>query len=135
MIGFPQRLDEQTFRFINHTLGNPVGDWFFPLFNHAAPFLPVFALALGWLAYCNSRRFWLIALMVILSVTLGDSLIFNPLKMAIGRSRPAASLADVRTLASGATGGYSFPSSHAANAFVVAAILSVFFPECLPRSL
>ncbi|MBI4027756.1 MAG: phosphatase PAP2 family protein [Verrucomicrobia bacterium] len=118
-----QALDERVFRLINGALVNPVCDWFFPLLNHAAPFVPLLMLGLGWVAYCNSRRAWLVALGLVLGVAMGDGLVFNPLKQIIARPRPAASHTDVRALASGAGGGYSFPSSHTANAFLIAAVL------------
>jgi len=124
-----KNLDELFFRFINQALANPIGDAIFPCLNHAAPFVPLFLIVLGWIAYRNSRRIWLIAFLLILSVLLGDSLIFNPLKSRIARPRPAATLQDVRSLASGAAGGWSFPSSHTANAFLIAAILTFFFKK------
>ncbi|GEM_PF-140553 len=129
MIELLQRLDERLFRFINHTLANPIGDWFFPSFNHAAPYFPLLMIIIGWLAYSHSPRLWLLTLILIIGVALGDTLIFNPLKEWVSRPRPAVSLEGVRTLASGATGGHSFPSSHTANAFLVAAILCSFFPK------
>ncbi len=123
MFHFLQEIDENLFHLINQTFANPFADWFFPLFNHAAPFLPFLVLGLGWLAFSSHRRYWLIAFVVTASLMIGDAFIFNPLKQWIARPRPAAVLENVRALASGATGGYSFPSSHTANAFLVATLL------------
>ncbi len=127
MIFFLQRLDARGFGWINQGMANPVGDWFFPCLNSAAPFVPLLVVLLAWLAFRNSRRHWIVALLVVAGVTMGDSLVFNPLKKAVARPRPAATLVGVRALASGATGGFSFPSSHTANAFLAAAILSAHF--------
>lgn len=128
MSGLLQAVDERLFGLINRSLANPLGDAILPRLNHAAPFIPIAILGLIGLAYCNSRRLWLLAGCLVLGVALGDALIFNPLKHQIARPRPAAVLTDVRTLASGAAGGKSFPSSHTANAFLVAAVLAGMFP-------
>lgn len=124
-----QHLDERLFRLFNHALANPVGDWLFPLFNNAAPFIPLLVLALALLARSHSRRLWLLALALVAALALGDGLLWNPLKEFLGRPRPAATMPDVRALVPGATGGHSFPSSHTANAFAAAAILSAVFPS------
>lgn len=129
MTGALQRWDEVLFHFINRACANPIGDAVFPLFNHAAPFLPLALALAAWLAWRNSPRAWKWALAIILGIALGDSLVFNPLKKALGRSRPAATLKDVRALAPGATGGWSLPSSHTANAFLAATMLAAAVPR------
>jgi len=124
-----QRCDEAIFRLVNHGCANPLGDALFPIFNHAAPFLlPALVLA-AWLAWRHSPRAWRWALALLLGVALGDSLLFNPLKHLLARPRPAATLPDVRALAPGATGGWSLPSSHTANAFLAAAMLAAALPR------
>ncbi|MFZ4695226.1 MAG: phosphatase PAP2 family protein [Verrucomicrobiia bacterium] len=129
MIGVFQRWDEILFRLVNRSCANPVGDAFFPLFNHAAPLLLPALVLTAWLAWRNSPRAWKWALALVLGIALGDSLVFNPLKKAIGRPRPAATLKEVRTLAPGATGGWSLPSSHTANAFLAATMLAAAVPR------
>ncbi len=127
MLEYLQQLDEALFRFINQNLANPVTDWIFPLLNHAAPFVPLAVLGSAWLAYRNSRRLWLMVLLLVLGMGMGDMLVCYPLKQMIARPRPAAVMKDVRILASGAAGGYSFPSAHTTSAFLAAAILCSFF--------
>ncbi|MCC7519115.1 MAG: phosphatase PAP2 family protein [Verrucomicrobiae bacterium] len=129
MIAVFQRGDEALFRFVNRSCANPFGDTFFPIFNHAAPFLPLALALAAWLAWRHSPRAWKWALALVLGIALGDSLIFNPLKHFVARPRPAAARSDVRALASGATGGWSFPSSHTANAFLAAAMLAAAAPR------
>jgi len=124
-----QQLDEALFRFINQNLANPVADWILPLLNHAAPFVPLAILGSAWLAYRNSGRLWLVVLLLVLGIGLGDMLVCYPLKQMISRPRPAAVMKDVRILASGATGGHSFPSSHTTSAFLAATILCSFFEK------
>lgn len=128
MQAFFKMLDETLLRWINVDLANPLGDFIFPLFNHTAPFIPIIAIILITLILKNSPRAWLIACTSIICLIIGDFLIFNPLKQWFARPRPAASLSFVHTgLASGATGGFAFPSSHTANAFLLAAVLGYFF--------
>lgn len=124
-----QKLDIQVFHFINGRLANPVGDGFFTLFNHASPFMPLLIVGVVWLAYQPSRRRWAIALLLVAGVALADAIVFNSMKHLVARPRPAATLEGVRALASGAKGGFSFPSSHTANAFLIAGMLSVFYPR------
>ena len=125
-----QKVDEMLFRFVHETLAHPAGTFFFPLFNHAAPFIPLFIVLIAWIAYRHSRKVWLVALIAVIGAILGDLLVFNPLKHLIQRPRPAVTMTDIETfLASGEKGGYSFPSSHTANAFLVASVISAFFKK------
>jgi undecaprenyl-diphosphatase len=123
-----QKFDEAVFHFINQSLANPLGDWLLPIFNYGAPFVPLMILGLAWCAYRNSKPAWILAAILIVATILSDGLVFNTLKKAVARPRPAKSL-QVRQLAEGATGGHSFPSSHTANAFLVATILTAAFPR------
>ncbi|MDD2709608.1 MAG: phosphatase PAP2 family protein [Verrucomicrobiae bacterium] len=127
MLDFLKGWDAWGFRLINQGCANPLGDVVFPCLNHGAPFFLLLFLGLGWLAWRNERRWWWAAGLVVLAIVVGDAGIFNPLKHWLARPRPAATLENVRALASGAGGGFSFPSSHTANAFLAAAILMSFF--------
>jgi len=129
MSTFLQNLDESLFRFINGTLANPLGDFIFPLFNSGFSFLPFLVFGIVWLSFRNSRRLWVIFWVSIIAVVLSDWLVFNNLKKTISRPRPAATLEGIRTLASGAAGGHSFPSSHTANCFLLATILAACFKK------
>ena len=121
--------DIALFRFINSTLANPVADAILPALNHAAPFVPFLVVAGLWIAWQSSVRSWLMGLALAAALILGDELIFDGLKDVVNRGRPASTLENVRVLASGARGGASFPSSHAANAFLAAAVLCYFLPR------
>jgi undecaprenyl-diphosphatase len=122
-----QQLDDRWFLRINHVLADSVASAVLPCLNHGAPYFLLLVAVLGWLAYRNSRRHVMILVVVIVGLVLGDAAIFNPLKHLFSRSRPAVHLHEARILASGATGGCSFPSSHTANAFLAATVLSYFF--------
>lgn len=123
------KLDEAVFRFINSTVSNPVSDFIFPLFNSGSSFIPLIIAGIIYLTIRNSTRLWAIFFVVIAFVVVSDWSIFNPLKQLIARHRPAATLDHVRILASGAAGGWSFPSSHTANCFMAATMLGFLFPS------
>src|SRR4029077_3785030 len=65
-------------------------------------------------------------IMLGLIVPLGDGLVTNMLKHAIGRDRPFLALQDVHLLV-GKTNSGSMPSGHAANWFAGAMVLFVYY--------
>jgi undecaprenyl-diphosphatase len=125
-------VDQTLFFWINKSLANPVLDQICPFFNHAAPFVPLILIGLAAAFYHNSVRLWKIILILALAIVVTDLLVVNTLKQLIHRPRPAAILEGVRTLASGATGGHSFPSSHTSTAFLCALYLSMFWRSWAP---
>jgi undecaprenyl-diphosphatase len=127
MPDFLSKLDEALFHFINCSLANPLGDFLFPLFNSGFYFIPFLFVGIIWLSIRKSQSLWIIFGVTVLAIAINDSLVFNPLKQMIGRTRPAVHWTDIRVLASGATGGFAFPSSHTANCFLAATILGVGF--------
>src|ERR1035437_10934319 len=90
-----QTLDTELFRFINLTLVNPVFDVGMPLASHNPLFGPLLAVALVLLVWKGRARGALCVLMLALILPLGDGMVCNTLKHAIGRPRPYAGLPDV----------------------------------------
>src|SRR4249920_688479 len=106
-----QALDESLFFFINQKLSNPLLDWFMPFLNWNPIFIPALiclAIALIWKGGTRARIFLAV---VILVVTLGDSLICNTIKNAVNRPRPIHQIAEVN-LRGGKGGSGSMPSAH-----------------------
>jgi 4-amino-4-deoxy-L-arabinose transferase-like glycosyltransferase/membrane-associated phospholipid phosphatase len=119
-------IDVALFRFINHTLSNAVFDRVMPQFSSNPAFIPavvVLALAVIWRGTPRSR---MCAVLVVLAVTLGDSLVCNTLKQWIARPRPFLDLADA-IVHGGQGGSGSMPSSHAANWFAAATVMALFY--------
>ncbi len=121
-----QAIDTTLFRFINQSLANPLFDWLMPrLAGHAlfVPALLVLALLLIWK---GGRRGRVFVFLLVLIVSLGDGLVCNKIKKAVGRPRPGITLADTRGLL-GSSGSGSMPSAHAANWFAATMVCWVFY--------
>ncbi|MBN2506583.1 MAG: glycosyltransferase family 39 protein [Verrucomicrobia bacterium] len=120
--------DVALFRFVNQTLSHPLLDCVLPLFSSPpclAPLLLMLALGVLWKGGVRGRV--LVAVLVLI-LALGDGLIVQLLKDALGRPRPFQALPDVR-LPAGRAGGGSMPSSHAAMWFAAALVARVFHPR------
>jgi membrane-associated phospholipid phosphatase len=145
-----QTLDVELFRFVNHTLINPVFDVVMPLASSNAFFAPLLPVAGVLLVWKGRARGTVCVLMLALIVSLGDGLVCNNVKHLVGRLRPDSILSDVHRPGSGAPApsmpppappegeklapaavpqgdGASMPSSHAANWFAATMILFIYY--------
>ena len=145
-----QTLDVELFRLVNLTLINPVFDVVMPFLSGNALFPPLLMLAAILLVWKGRTRGAVCVLMLALIVPLGDGLVCNTLKHAIGRPRPYAALPGVHrpgrsansdamsaapsprdgTPALPSHGGgelTSMPSSHAANWFAATMIFFIYY--------
>jgi len=114
------QLDVQTFFFINKTCANPVCDVVMPLMSAIGSGQGIFVLSLLALLLAKAeKRKAALVLWAGLTVTYYLSAV---LKETIGRPRPFLVLAGVNLLAS--TGRHSFPSTHAMQSFMAAAVAS-----------
>jgi len=127
-----QAIDTALFRFINQSLVNPVFDWLMPMlaggpkvagFTLFVPALLIIAIAL---CKMGGRRGRLCVLFLAIAVLLGDTLVINNIKKAVGRPRPCIALEDTRALL-GRNDSGSMPSSHAANWFAATMVLFIFY--------
>lgn len=121
-----QSIDTALFRFVNHTLANPVCDWLMPLLSGGNWFvLALFPFA-AFVVWKWRARGALCVLFAALAVALGDGLVINTLKHALDRPRPFLILADAHVLI-GKGGSGSLPSAHAANCFAAAMVAFIYF--------
>lgn len=111
-----QTLDAGLFRFVNHTLINPMFDQLMPFASGNDYFHPALVILGLLLIWKGGPRGLLCVLMLALIVPLGDGLICSTIKSAVGRDRPFLALQDVHLLV-GKSGSCSMPSGHAANWF------------------
>ena len=119
-------LDTALFRFINHSLTNPVFDWLMPRLAGHPLFIPA-ALVAGMLfVWKGGRRGRLFVVFLVLAIALGDGLVSNTIKKLVRRPRPCIALADTRALI-GCTDSGSLPSAHAANWFAATMIFFIFY--------
>src|SRR5437764_15233147 len=110
-----QSLDLSTLRLVRDTLRNPLFDWLMPFLSGNVFFIPVVALAGIGLAWTGGIRGRLCLLMLAAVLFVGDTLICNNLKEAIGRPRPAGAYAtEDQTLLAEPSQNHRMPSSHAA---------------------
>jgi membrane-associated phospholipid phosphatase len=121
-------LDVALFRFINLTLSNPLFDRLMPFFSGNSLFVPLLIVLGGILIWKAGVRGRLCVVMVALVVGLGDPLVVNTIKHAVGRPRPFKVMADAHVPPQiGKTNSFSMPSAHTANWFAATVVLLVYF--------
>ncbi len=142
MIGSLQSLDVSLFRFINSSLSNRFFDQLMP-FMSDSPWLGCALISIClWLLFKGGARGRICVLMLVLALCLGNWLVCDTIKHAVGRLRPFNVLTGVHmrtglgdpnfnpnrpTPITGYTGSFSMPSSHAANWFSAALVLFVYY--------
>ncbi len=126
MTAWLQSLDAALFRFINQSLSNPFFDWLMPVLSGNKLFVPAVIVASAWLIWKQRTNGALCVAFVLLAVALGDPLIINSIKHAVGRPRPFVSMPECITLV-GRTSSFSLPSAHAANMAAAAMVAFLFF--------
>ncbi|HYL81254.1 MAG TPA: phosphatase PAP2 family protein [Candidatus Acidoferrum sp.] len=115
-----QTADAWIFHLINRSLQNSLFDRLMPVLSTKEYLLlPALAVLLC-LALRGGRREWLLLLVGVAAVALGDQGA-NLLKAIFHRTRPCHLLPDVHLLA-GCSRSFSLPSNHASNMFAVAAV-------------
>src|SRR5579859_4545789 len=120
-------LDIALFHFINGHLGNPFFDWLMPILSgRGIHWLPAVIIAVPLIIFFGSNRLRICALLMVLTVAIGDPFIIGTIKDAIGRHRPCIDLPHVVDRLGCTTSG-SMPSAHAANCFAMATILFLFY--------
>lgn len=124
-------IDRQLFFFVNQGLRNPLFDVFFPFLtdlNRTPAVLVAFVLLWLLLLFRGGVRGRIVALILIPTIIVSDQLNSSWLKFLMERPRPCHELLNVHLLV-GCGSGFSFPSSHAANSFAAAVVLSFFYPR------
>jgi undecaprenyl-diphosphatase len=133
---------------INREWTHPLLDWLMPAVSSIHAWLPLLALAGLWLAWRAGPKGRQFLLCMTVAICLGDGLVSNGLKYAVGRIRPQDATAEVtvRNLGKGwpefvrlfkppvqrfgqpkpAHQGKSFPSSHTVNLFAAAMVIAHF---------
>ena len=131
MSEFLYSIDLSLFYAVNHSLSNPVFDWFMPFvtdLNRSKFVLWSVAAVLGWMLWKGEKNVKLAAIALIVTIVASDQFSSHVVKFWFERARPCQSLADV-FLRVGCGGGFSFPSSHAVNNFAGAIVLSFYIPR------
>jgi undecaprenyl-diphosphatase len=116
-------IDIRLFYLINKSCANPVFDFLMPWVSRMGGGICIFIAALVLL--CFKKKECRIAGIVLLAGLTVSYYLSDAIKGFIARPRPFTALADARILAS--AGGFAFPSTHAAQAFMAATVLSQYF--------
>ncbi len=131
MIEFLYSIDVAIFFFINHTIVNPVFDWFMPFItdlNKNKPVLVIIALWIIYVLWKGGKTGRITIGMLVVTILISDQINSGFLKELFGRVRPCNALDGVRTLVDCGP-GLSFPSSHAVNNFAGATIIANFYKK------
>jgi membrane-associated phospholipid phosphatase len=124
-------MDTQLFHFINSTCANPIFDAIAPFWREKWSWLPfyTFIAAFFFVNFGKKRGFLLLAALA-LTVGFADFMSSALIKKNVQRLRPCNDselIGQVILRIDSCGGGYSFPSSHAANHFAAATFLALFF--------
>jgi len=117
-------LDKTIFLFLNYTLANPVTDLIMPIVTSDMLLRIAYAITVVLLLWKGDARLRWLVLFSAFALLLSDQSSSKLLKPMIERIRPCHVLNEINLLV-GCGGGYSMPSSHAANAFAQAALFSI----------
>jgi undecaprenyl-diphosphatase len=143
-------MDQAAFHFINTQLTNPVLDIPMAALSSWAVWWPLAILAGVAIFLLGGFHARAMLLAAVLAVGINDGLVCRTLKDMVGRPRPNDTVSGVRTIdlaratprilavalplrvkisdvKKPAVRGKSFPSSHAANCFALATVISVFY--------
>lgn len=122
-----QTLDAGLFRFLNQSLSNSLFDQVMPWLSGNALFVPLVLVVAALVIWRYRLKGLLFVVMLALIVPLGDGLVCNTLKHAVGRPRPYVSVPETQRLVGKGNPTGSLPSAHAANWFAAAMIAWIYF--------
>ena len=120
-----QCIDRTIFYFINHALSNPFFDFIMPVVSAIGDGPLLFAASFI-LLFSKKRELKILGLIIMSGLTI-NYYIVSGLKTLVARPRPFLVLPDVLLLA--AEKSMSFPSNHAATAFMAATALTAYFKK------
>ena len=115
--------DQALFILLNLRLANPVTDLLMPVITNDYFLRIGYLLALAAILWRGNRLLRWLVLFSAVTLLLTDQISSNLLKGLIERPRPCHLLDEINLLV-GCGGGFSMPSSHAANAFGQAALFA-----------
>ena len=128
MVDWLHSLDVALFRFINLKLACPALDALMPRLSNHDLFIPALAVLAAFLCWKGGARGRLFVVMICLVLAVGNALVTDHLKEAIGRLRPFHDIPEARVLVGKGDSG-SMPSGHASLWFAAAFIAFVYYPR------
>lgn len=121
------QLDYSLFQFINQDLSNSFFDLMMPIIRNKMTWLPLYLFMFFYLIYTYKTKALIIVLFAILSIGFSDGISSHLLKPFFERIRPCQLhfLAENIIRRIDCSGGFSLPSSHAANHFALASFIGL----------
>ncbi len=121
-------IDTNLFIFLNGKLANPVFDAVMPIITNDWLLRVVFLIIVVSLAIFGKKQGRIAAVLCVIAVGCSDQMSSHLIKPLVSRLRPCHVVASVHLLIN-CSQGLSFPSSHAANSFAPAVLMSFFYPK------
>ncbi len=120
------QLDEQVFHWINDGWQNAFFDAIMPIWREKSTWIPLYLLLSGFIFYRFRIKGLFLIMALGLLIGISDNVSSQLIKKNVRRIRPCndETVENVHRLISCGS-GYSFPSTHAVNHFVVATFLSL----------
>ncbi|MFL3026381.1 MAG: phosphatase PAP2 family protein [Candidatus Neomarinimicrobiota bacterium] len=122
-------IDKSIFKFFNSTISNPVFDVFFPIITNQDIWIIPILIGVIILSIKGGHRGKITSVTLIIGIILADYSSAQILKPFFQRLRPSHDLIDGIRLLVPKGGKYGFVSSHAANIYAAATILSYFYEK------
>jgi len=130
-MNFIESIDRTLFRFINHSLSNPVLDVLMPFITEQNVWgIPAALAALAGMIFGDKKTKFII-LGGILAVGLGDYISSGVMKPLFGQLRPCKVLSDL-VLRINCGGRLSFPSGHATGTMIMAVWFGYHYKKWIP---
>ena len=126
MLEYLKELDQELFIFL-HGLQHPFWDKIMITVSDKYFWIPFYAALLAFLIYLFRKKSYVLLPAIALTIGTAENISSTILKPWVARLRPChdASLAQVLHLVDGCGGSYGFVSSHAANSFGLAVLLTL----------
>ena len=119
--------DKSIFNFFNSTISNPIFDVFFPIITNQDIWTIPILIGVIILSIKGGKRGKISSAILVIAIILADYSSAQILKPFFQRLRPSHELIDGIRLLVPKGGKYGFVSSHAANIFAAATVLSYFY--------
>ena len=119
--------DKSIFSFFNSTISNPIFDVFFPIITNQDIWTIPILIGVIILSIKGGKRGKISSAILVIAIILADYSSAQILKPFFQRLRPSHELIDGIRLLVPKGGKYGFVSSHAANIFAAATVLSYFY--------
>jgi len=122
-------LDESILLWAHKYLSNPILDWIMPIITEQNNWIIPTLFLIYFLGFKAGKRGRITLVLLIITLTLTDSICAQILKPFFERLRPSHLNLDGLNLLVSKGGKWSMPSNHAANVFAFSVILSYYYEK------